>query len=81
MAVSDGGIGTVDTLVGGLGGIRRVAGFKIVFVDKAKLGLILLQAGPTCQVEPSQSSQPLFWFAPGPDWFARVAVFTWPFAF
>ena len=81
MAVSDGGIGTVGTLVGGLGGLRRVAGFKIVFVDNAKLGLILLQAGPTCQVEPSQSSQPLFRFAPGPDGFARVAVLTWPFAF
>ena len=81
MAVSDGGIGTVGTSVGGLSGLRRVADFKIVLVDNAKLGLIVLQAGPTCQVEPSQSSQPFSSFAPGPDGFARVAVLTWPFAF
>ena len=81
MAVSEGGIGKVGTLVGDLGGLRRVAGFKIVFVDNVKLGLILLRAGLTCQVEPSQSSQPLFRFAPGPDGFARVAVVTWPFTF
>ena len=81
MAVSEGGIGTVSTLVGGLGGLRRVAGFKIVLVDNATLFLILLLAGPTCQVElPTiHSSQPLFLLAPGPTGFARVAVVTWPF--
>ena len=75
MAVSDGGIGMEGILVGDFGGLRRVAVFKIVLVDNAKLGLVL-QAGPTCQVEPSQSSQPLLRFAPGPDGFARVAVST-----
>ena len=77
MAVSDGGIGMAGILVGDFGGLRRVAVFNIVLVDNAKLGLVLL-AGPICQAEVSQSSQPLLRLAPGPDGFARVAVSTWP---
>ena len=66
MAVSDGGIGMVGILAGNFGGLRRVAAFKIVLMDNAKLGSVLL-AGPICQAELSQSSQPLLRLAPGPD--------------
>ena len=51
-----------------------------MLVDNATLFLILLLAGPTCQVElPTiHSSQPLFLLAPGLTGIARVAVVTWP---
>ena len=56
----------VGGLVGGLGGLRRIARGKIVFKDNAKFVLELLLAGPTGQVEPlcSHSFQPLLRLAP-----------------
>ena len=78
MAVSDDGIGVAGISVGDLGGLRRVAFFNIELESNPKLGLSMLFAGPICQAEVSQSSQPLLRLAPGPDGFARVAVSTWP---
>ena len=57
-------------------GLRQVAGsILIAFDGNTKFNLNLLLAGPPCQAAlVIQSSQTLFWSAPGPAGFARLIV-------
>ena len=54
----------------------QVEGGELDLTVNAQYTLSLRSSGPRRQLK-SQSSQPLFLFAPGPAEFSRVAVSTW----